>query len=98
MKRHMTLDTLALLTVVLILVSLLGALYQWVLLDMLLVAERQQFANERQQFTKSYQEFQQYKDAEDEAKRLKGEVQKLIDAGNEALAKILERKEEEIAQ
>jgi ribosome recycling factor len=35
---------------------------------------------------------------EDEAKRLKGEIQKLIDAGNEALAKVLERKEEEIAQ
>ncbi len=35
---------------------------------------------------------------EDEVKRLKGEIQKLIDAGNEVLAKILERKEEEIAQ
>lgn len=35
---------------------------------------------------------------EDEVKRLKGEVQRLIDMGNESLAKILERKEEEIAQ
>ena len=35
---------------------------------------------------------------EDEVKRLKGEVQKLIDAGNESLIKSLERKEEEIAQ
>jgi len=35
---------------------------------------------------------------EDEMKRLKVEIQKLIDAGNEALAKILERKETEIAQ
>jgi ribosome recycling factor len=35
---------------------------------------------------------------EDEIKRLKGEVQKLIDAGNDALAKVLERKENEIAQ
>jgi ribosome recycling factor len=35
---------------------------------------------------------------EDEVKRLKGEIQKLIDAGNEALLKVLERKEEEIAQ
>ncbi|MDD2657425.1 MAG: ribosome recycling factor [Candidatus Pacebacteria bacterium] len=35
---------------------------------------------------------------EDEVKRLKGEVQKLIDVGNEALAKVLERKEEEITQ
>ncbi|MFA6414798.1 MAG: ribosome recycling factor [Candidatus Paceibacterota bacterium] len=35
---------------------------------------------------------------EDEVKRLKGEIQKLIDAGNESLAKVLERKEEEIAQ
>ncbi|MBI4065778.1 ribosome recycling factor [Candidatus Kaiserbacteria bacterium] len=35
---------------------------------------------------------------EDETKRLKGEVQKLIDSGNESLAKILERKEAEIAQ
>ena len=35
---------------------------------------------------------------EDEAKRLKGEIQKLIDAGNDALLKALERKEEEIAQ
>ncbi|HQT82799.1 MAG TPA: ribosome recycling factor [Candidatus Paceibacterota bacterium] len=35
---------------------------------------------------------------EDEVKRLKGEIQKLIDAGNEALLKTLERKEEEIAQ
>ena len=35
---------------------------------------------------------------EDEMKRLKGEIQKLIDAGNEALANILKRKEEEIAQ
>ena len=35
---------------------------------------------------------------EDEVKRLKGEIQKLIDAGNDALLKILERKETEIAQ
>lgn len=35
---------------------------------------------------------------EDEVKRLKGEVQKLIDAANDSLAKALERKEEEIAQ
>jgi len=35
---------------------------------------------------------------EDEAKRLKDEIQKFIDAGNESLKKILERKEEEIAQ
>jgi ribosome recycling factor len=34
----------------------------------------------------------------DEIARLKGEVQKMIDAGNDALAKVLERKEEEIAQ
>jgi len=35
---------------------------------------------------------------EDEVKRLKGDVQKLIDSGNESLVKVLERKEEEIAQ
>ncbi|MCR4275905.1 MAG: ribosome recycling factor [Candidatus Parcubacteria bacterium] len=35
---------------------------------------------------------------EDEIKRLKGEIQKLIDAGNDSLMKVLERKEEEIAQ
>ncbi len=35
---------------------------------------------------------------EDEVKRLKGEIQKLIDVGNDSLAKILERKENEIAQ
>ncbi|MBU6214684.1 ribosome recycling factor [Patescibacteria group bacterium] len=35
---------------------------------------------------------------EDEVKRLKVEVQRLIDSGNEALAIALERKEEEIAQ
>ena len=35
---------------------------------------------------------------EDEVKRLKGEIQKLIDAGNDVLAKVLERKEDEIAQ
>ena len=35
---------------------------------------------------------------EDEVKRLKAEVQKLIDASNESLAKVLERKEIEIAQ
>lgn len=35
---------------------------------------------------------------EDEVKRLKNEIQKLIDAGNDALVKVLERKEEEIAQ
>jgi len=35
---------------------------------------------------------------EDEVKRLKGEIQKLIDAGNESLVKVLERKETEIAQ
>lgn len=34
----------------------------------------------------------------DEVKRLKDEVQKLIDAGNDSLAKLLERKETEIAQ
>ena len=34
----------------------------------------------------------------DEVARLKVEVQKLIDAGNDSLAKILERKESEIAQ
>ncbi|OGG76247.1 ribosome recycling factor [Candidatus Kaiserbacteria bacterium RIFCSPLOWO2_01_FULL_55_19] len=34
---------------------------------------------------------------EDEVKRLKGEIQKLINAGNEALVKVLHRKEEEIA-
>jgi len=34
----------------------------------------------------------------DEVARLKAEVQKLIDAGNDSLAKILERKEKEIAQ
>ena len=35
---------------------------------------------------------------EDEVKRLKTEIQKYIDAGNDALAKILDRKEAEIAQ
>ncbi|MDP2651577.1 MAG: ribosome recycling factor [bacterium] len=35
---------------------------------------------------------------EDEVKRLKAEIQKLIDAGNDALIKVLERKETEIAQ
>ena len=35
---------------------------------------------------------------EDETKRLKGEIQKLIDAGNDALMKVFERKETEIAQ
>ena len=35
---------------------------------------------------------------EDEVKRLKVEVQKLIDAGNEALVEVLKRKETEIAQ
>lgn len=35
---------------------------------------------------------------EDEVKRLKGEIQKMIDEGNESLAKVLERKETEIAQ
>lgn len=35
---------------------------------------------------------------EDEIKRLKGEIQKLIDTGNESLLKVLERKEDEIAQ
>lgn len=35
---------------------------------------------------------------EDEVKRLKNEIQKLIDAGNDALLKVLERKETEIAQ
>ena len=35
---------------------------------------------------------------EDEVKRLKNEIQKLIDAGNDSLIKVLERKEEEIAQ
>ncbi|MHB8710545.1 MAG: ribosome-recycling factor [Minisyncoccota bacterium] len=34
----------------------------------------------------------------DEITRLKGETQKLIDAGSDSLAKILERKENEIAQ
>ena len=34
----------------------------------------------------------------DELLRLKGEAQKLIDAGNDTLAKILEKKEAEIAQ
>ncbi|MFA6519504.1 MAG: ribosome recycling factor [Candidatus Paceibacterota bacterium] len=34
----------------------------------------------------------------DEVARMKLEIQKLIDAGNDALAKALERKEEEIAQ
>ena len=34
----------------------------------------------------------------DEVLRLKGEIQKLIDAANESLVKALERKEEEIAQ
>ncbi len=35
---------------------------------------------------------------EDEMKRLKAEIQKLIDAGNDTLLKILEKKEAEIAQ
>ncbi len=35
---------------------------------------------------------------EDEVARLKAEVQKLIDAGNDALAVVLKRKEDEIAQ
>ena len=35
---------------------------------------------------------------EDEVKRLKAEIQKLIDTGNESFAKVLERKETEIAQ
>ncbi len=35
---------------------------------------------------------------EDEVKRLKAEIQKLIDAGNDALLKVLEKKETEIAQ
>lgn len=35
---------------------------------------------------------------EDEVARLKTEVQKIIDAGNDALAKVLKKKEEEIAQ
>lgn len=35
---------------------------------------------------------------EDEVKRLKAEVQKLIDAGNESLLRVLEKKETEIAQ
>ena len=35
---------------------------------------------------------------EDESARLKVEIQKFIDTGNEALLKILERKETEIAQ
>ena len=35
--------------------------------------------------------------SEDQAKRDKDELQKLIDAGNDAIAKILERKQEEIA-
>jgi len=34
---------------------------------------------------------------EDEAKRLKAELQKLIDAGNESLLKVLKKKEEEIS-
>jgi ribosome recycling factor len=34
----------------------------------------------------------------DEITRLKGEAQKLIDAGNDALAKILDKKETEIIQ
>ncbi len=34
----------------------------------------------------------------DEVARLKGEIQSLIDAGNDALAKVLERKQAEIAQ
>jgi ribosome recycling factor len=36
--------------------------------------------------------------SEDQAKRDKEELQKLIDAGNEALAQVLQKKEEEIAQ
>jgi ribosome recycling factor len=36
--------------------------------------------------------------SEDQAKRDKAELQKLIDAGNDSLAKLLARKEEEIAQ
>lgn len=36
--------------------------------------------------------------SEDQARRDKAELQKLIDAGNEALAAVLERKEQEIAQ
>ena len=35
---------------------------------------------------------------EDEVKRLKGEIQKLIDEGNASLLKILDKKETEIAQ
>jgi ribosome recycling factor len=35
---------------------------------------------------------------EDEIKRLKNEIQKLIDTGNDSLIKVLERKEDEIAQ
>src|SRR3989344_3581377 len=35
---------------------------------------------------------------EDEVKRLKGEIQKLIDAGNDALLKVLNKKETEISQ
>jgi len=35
---------------------------------------------------------------EDETKRLKGEIQKLIDAGNNALMKVFERKKTEITQ
>jgi len=35
---------------------------------------------------------------EDEVKRLKAEIQKLVDAGNESLIKVLKRKEDEIAQ
>lgn len=35
---------------------------------------------------------------EDDVKRLKVEIQKLIDAGNDALAEVLKRKETEIAQ
>ena len=34
----------------------------------------------------------------DEITRLKGEIQKLVDAGSDAIAKILERKQAEIAQ
>ena len=35
---------------------------------------------------------------EDEMKRLKAEIQKLIDAGNDSLVNILKRKETEISQ
>ena len=35
---------------------------------------------------------------EDEVKRLKSEIQKLIDAGNDSLLKVLDKKETEIAQ